>query len=126
MPSWFWAGIVFMVAMDVMVLTWIFRRKMRGSGLDLGKLREVSKVASERAGEYLRTNWSGNTDELPHALRGLMPIMADLARTHGHALDDHTLELLVKTSLAGQRLATRAELDRAFERMHSEERTAVA
>ena len=126
MPGWFWAGIVFMVAMDVVVLTWIFRRKMRESGLDLGQLRDVSKLVNERAGEYLRANWSGNTDELPTALHGLMPIVAGIARDQGQTLDDRTLELLVKASLAGQRLATRAELDRAFNRMRTEARTAVA
>lgn len=126
MPGWFWAGIVFMVAMDVVVLTWIFRRKMRESGLDLGQLRDVSKLVNERAGEYLRANWSGNTDELPNALRGLMPVVAGIARDQGQTLDDRTLELLVKASLAGQRLATRAELDRAFNRLRAEARPAVA
>jgi hypothetical protein len=126
MPGWFWVGIVFMVAMDVVVLTWIFRRKMRESGLDLGQLREVSKRVNERAGDYLRANWSGNTDELPTALRGLMPIVAGVARDQGKALDDRTLELLVKASLAGQRLATRAELDRAFDRLRDEAQPAVA
>jgi len=126
MPGWFWAGIVFMVAMDAIVLTWIFRRKMRAGGLDLSRLRGVSKLVNERAGEYLRSNWSGNTDELPHALRGLMPIITEIAHVDGEALDDRTIELLVKTSLAGQRLATRAELDRAFDRMRSAERTAAA
>lgn len=127
MPGWFWAGIVFMVATDVVVLTWIFRRKMRESGLDLGRLRDVSKTVNERAGEYLRANWSGNTDELPNALRGLMPIVATIVREHGQALDDRTLELLVKASISGQRLATRAELDRAFDRMRQDDsRAAVA
>ena len=126
MPGWFWVGIVFMVSIDVVVLTWIFRRKMRESGLDLGKLKDVSKTVNERAGEYLRANWSGNTDELPNALRGLMPIVDGIVREQGQILDDRTLELLVKASLAGQRLATRAELDRAFDGMRSEAKTAVA
>ena len=126
MSGWFWAGIVFMVSIDVVVLTWIFRRKIRESGLDLGKLKGVSKTVNERAGEYLRANWSGNTDELPNALRGLMPIVDGIVREQGQMLDDRTLELLVKASLAGQRLATRAELDRAFDRMRSDAKTAAA
>ena len=126
MSGWFWVGIVFMVSIDVVVLTWIFRRKIRESGLDLGKLKDVSKTVNERAGEYLRANWSGNTDELPNALRGLMPIVDGIVREQGQMLDDRTLELLVKASLAGQRLATRAELDRAFDRMRSDAKTAVA
>ena len=32
MPSWFWAGIVFMVVVDAVVVTWIIRRKMKSSG----------------------------------------------------------------------------------------------
>lgn len=126
MSSLFWAGTLFMLGMNIFVLTWIFRRKLLGSGIDLGRLKEVSMLVSERASEYLRANWSGNTDELPNALRGLMPIVAGIVREHGQTVDDRTLELLVKSSIASQRLATRAELDRAFDRIRADAQSAVA
>ncbi len=126
MSSLFWAGTLIMLGTNIFVLTWIFRRKLMASGIDLGRLKEVSMLVSERAGEYLRANWSGNTDELPNALRGLMPIVAGIVSASGHTLDDRTLEQLLKISIAGQRLATRAELDRAFDRMRADAKAAAA
>lgn len=126
MSSLFWAGTLFMLGMNIFVLTWVLRRKLLGSGIDLERLKEVSMLVSERAGEYLRANWSGNTDELPNALRGLLPIIAGIVRDHGQTVDDRTLEHLVKVSIASQRLATRTELDRAFDRLRADGQSKVA
>ena len=44
MPSWFWAGIVFMVVVDAVVVTWIIRRKMKSSGIDFSKTARPHEI----------------------------------------------------------------------------------
>ena len=55
-----------------------------------------------------------------------MPLVAEIARSHGQNLDNPTLEMLVKSTIASQRLATRAELDRAFDRIRDQFRNEAA
>jgi len=120
MPVWFWSIIAAILVVDGVVLSSAVRRRLAKQGLDFTKLRAVSKLVHERVGDYMRANYGGNLDQLPQALSGLLPIADDVARSNGCTLDRHTLELLVKTSVASHRFATRAQVEAALERVPRE------
>ena len=126
MPNWFWSIIAAFLVVDVVVLSVSVRRRLAQQGLDFTKLRAVSKLVHLRVGDYMRANYSGNPDQLPQALSGLLPIADEIARGSGCKLDSHTLELMVKTSIVSHRLATRPEVEAALERVEIEDRRATA
>ena len=114
MPEWLWIAVVAMFVVDAVVLMLVIRQRAKSAGFDLAKLHEMSKLVHERIGEHLRANYSGNVDDLPRALRGLMPVVEQTLRGHGQQWDDTTLRQLVTMSVAGHRFATRKQVEDAM------------
>jgi hypothetical protein len=114
MPEWLWMAVVAMFVVDAVVLVLVMKQRAQRTGFDLGKLHEMSKLVHDRIGEHLRANYSGNVDDLPRALRGLMPVVEQTLRGHGQQWDDATVRQLVTMSVAGHRFATRKQVEQAM------------
>ena len=114
MPIWFWAILALILVVDGGVIATMVHRQLAKQGLSFTKLRAVSKLVHERAGEYLRANYSGHLDDLPQALGGFLPLAGDIARSNGCDLTPHSIELMVKTSVVTHRIATRPQVEAAM------------
>jgi len=114
MPEWLWLAVVAMFVVDAVVLVLVIRQRAKRAGFDLAKMHEMSKLVHERIGEHLRANYSGNVDDLPRALSGLMPVVEQTLHGHGQQWDDTTLRQLVTLSVTGHRFATRKQVESAM------------
>ena len=114
MPIWFWGILALILVVDAGVIATMVRRQLAKQGLSFTKLRAVSKLVHERAGEFMRANYSGHLDDLPQALGSFLPLADDLARSNGCNLTPHTIELMVKTSVVTHRIATRPQVEAAM------------
>jgi hypothetical protein len=88
-------------------------------------LRAVSKELHERIGGYLESNFSGDAAQLPAVMRGLIPVAREVCARRGQQISDSTLRLLVVSSVASHRSATRAQAEAAYDQAIAEERAAA-
>jgi hypothetical protein len=114
------------VAIDVLAVLMVVRRKFAQSGVDFTKVAVASRLVHQRVGDYMRANYGGHPEQLPTVLRDLLPIAAEVARSVAPIFDDHIVELMVKTSIATHHFATRAEVEAALREMHTDPSVARA
>jgi hypothetical protein len=103
--------ILVVIAVDIIVTTLVLRRVLArraanqagpaAPGLfDIRKLRAFTDEIHPRIGEYVRANWSGQSDTLPGVLSAVLDDVSATANRMGLALDREVLKRVVESSLA--------------------------
>jgi hypothetical protein len=114
----FWIVIAMFVATDIVVVAVVLRRVMPVvtlfRGLDPERRNRLIQDGHRIAGEFMRTNYSGDPTQLPTALGQLRPQLRDLIRSYGIEPDPTTLDLMIELSAASHRVATRSQLREAL------------
>jgi hypothetical protein len=85
--------------------------------LDLSKIREFTETIHPRIGEYVRTNWSGQTEALPGVLAVILDQVEATAREKGLTFDRDTLKRLIETSLARHGVAKSGQIREALKQV---------
>ena len=111
--------IVLFLAFDAVVVWVVVRRALAkagpgGLGLDVAKLARFSAQAHEEVGRYLETRYSGDPQQLPQAMQGLMSVVRERARAEGLALDPDVLTRLIEASAIKHRAAQPGEIRSAL------------
>ena len=113
-----WIAIGLFVVLDVVVTILVVRRVRAGilkvSGLDLSKIGPVTVAFHERIGNYMQANYSGDLGQLPDALRGLLPVLRDVAREQGLPLDDDLIKVALTASVTKHRIASAGQVREAL------------
>ena len=113
----FWLALALFVVMDVAIIAVVFRR-VKSSPFALflpgGGQQRVLKTADAMVSDYLRVNYSGDPQQLPAALTGLLPQLRDLLRANGVEPQPEVLRALVEVSAARHRIATPRQLREAL------------
>lgn len=114
MSLMFWMALVLFVMTDLIVIAVVIRRMSPAlrilsspGGTDRSQLL---RSAHALVGDHLRANYSGDPGQLPTALRGLMPQLRDLLRSHGVEPEPHVVRALLEISAARHRIAPLRQL----------------
>jgi hypothetical protein len=74
---------------------------------------------------YLESNYRGNAEQLPDALRGAIEIARQTAREQLVPLDDEGLRLVVTTTVCAHKFANRGDVVKALATLVPESRPAA-
>jgi hypothetical protein len=117
-PHWLAFLIVVMVVVDVVVVLLFLRRRRRPAlgqaTVDFARIHQLTRASEERMVGYFEANYSGRADQLPQALNGAVEIARQTAREQLVPLDEEALRLVVTTIVTARRIASRAEVAKAF------------
>jgi hypothetical protein len=84
-------------------------------GLSFHDLRAFAKTFDERTVQYFRTNYSGDPTQLEGAIRGLLPILRELAAAQPVPIDEDILRTLLVACVSRHRLAPRGKVEAALD-----------
>jgi hypothetical protein len=73
----------------------------------------------------MRVNYSGHAEQLPSALRGLIPMVEEFVRERDVTLDRDGIDLVIVTSLVAHKITTRPEAERTLRQLRDETRAAA-
>lgn len=112
-----WIAIVLFVITDIVVIMLVIR-KFRSSALGpvlmgRGGARLLGSV-HDMVGEHLRVNYSGDPQQLPTAIAGLLPRLRDMLRSHGVEPRPEVVEAMIEASAAKHRIASAKQLREAL------------
>jgi len=125
MPEWLIPFIVVdLVVMAVIVYLFVSRRVRftmdvsgGASGVDFNALMAFTREKHARIGEYVRANWSGAPDQLPHVLETLMAELERDAQSRGLAVDRDLLKSVLASSIRSHRVVKSRDLGEAMKRV---------
>jgi hypothetical protein len=121
MNPWLVAFIVFDVVVTTAVGLWIIRS--RGAaltgvlGVDFAGLRRFSDSAQNIATEYLRANYSGDPEQLPGVLTGLLDRLESEARAQNLPFGRDVLRGVIRQLASRPNLASASEITKAMKRV---------
>ena len=119
MPGWVWIIIAASVVGEIVAVSVVLQRVLARqgglAGFDLATVRELSSQLEEQVVEHMRAQWSGAPDQLPEALRSLLPKVRDTVERSGLALDERAVRLVVANVLSARRLARRGDALKALD-----------
>ena len=113
----FWMVIAGLIVIDMIVVAFVIRKRLANS--PLRKLRELSPV-EERIADFMRANYSGDPEQLPDAMRGMVPLVEEFARERNIALDRYMIEAMIATCLVMHKLAPHAAVDKALSELRED------
>jgi ABC-type branched-subunit amino acid transport system ATPase component len=118
MPNWIWPLMLGLVVLDALVVFVFLRRRMaatfESAGIDFARIHQVGRLVDERLAAHMQSSWSGQSADLPQALRRAMEIARGIAGEHAIVLDEPSLRLVVTGAVCGRKLASRGQVARAF------------
>ncbi len=113
----FWIALALFVVVDAVVIALVIRRMSGGLlGLVLpgGDRSRLFESVHAMVGDYLRVNYSGDPQQLPAAVAGLVPKLRDMLRSHGVEPSADVVRTLIQVSAAKHRVASSRELREAL------------
>lgn len=117
MSPFFWLAVALFVLTDVVVVALVIRRNsstLLGLALPGGDRNKVLQSIHAMVGDYLREHYTGDLQQLPAALSGLVPQLRDLLRSHGVEPRPEIVRALIEISAARHRIASARELREAL------------
>lgn len=118
MSSVFWIALALFVIIDAVIIVVMIRRfssGMLGLMLPGGDRNKLFESVHAMVGDYLRVNYSGDPQQLPTALGGLVPKLRDMLRSHGVEPRPEVVRALIEVSAAKHRVASTRQLREALE-----------
>ena len=113
----FWIALAGFVITDIVIITLVIRRmssSLLGLALPGGDRNKLFESIHAMVGDYLRVNYSGDLQQLPTAISGLLPQLRDMLRSHGVEPTPEVLRALLRISAAKHRIASSRELREAL------------
>ncbi len=113
----FWNALGVFVIADIIIITLVIRRmssSLFGLALPGGDRNKLFESIHAMVGDYLRENYSGDLQQLPTAIGGLLPQLRDMLRSHGVDPRPDVIRALVEISAAKHRIATTRQLHEAL------------
>ena len=95
--------------------------KLAGN-ISIRDLSSFSLAFSQRAVDYMKSNYSGDPSQLEGALRGLLPIAREMARQQPYPIEDDLLGTIIVTTVAVHHFAPRDQVESAMESILRAER----
>ena len=113
----FWIALAVFVITDIIVITLVIRRmssSLLGLTLPGGDPNKLFESIHAMVGDYLRVNYSGDPQQLPAAIGGLLPQLRDMLRSHGVEPRPEVLRALLQISAAKHRIASTKDVRQAL------------
>ena len=113
----FWIALALFVVVDVVVITLVIRRfraSLLGLALPGGDRNKLFESIHAMVGDYLRVNYSGDPQQLPTAIGGLLPQLRDMLRSHGVEPRPEVLRALLEISAVKHRVASPKDVRQAL------------